>query len=221
MTFRITTILLPAVFAGVISLSCDSEKTTPVQPPQETYRSLAEKDHVVTNLGLVHNEFNQTEYDKLLDDDFMFIFSAVDYREGRTPERWDRVTEVRWYQGFFDPNRSENRVISTDVVLTDTVEVWHNITPDTLLYPGETWYEKTVAYNVTVVFDQVDPSGSTVELVTGDRYLYLTVRWDADKGHWRLVRWQDDVRPGATGRVMRITGGVPTVTWGYIKGGIR
>jgi hypothetical protein len=218
---KITMVLFAALIAAVVILACGSEKTTPVQPPQEEFASLSVKDHVITNLELVHNEFSDTEYDRLLDRDFVFIFSAVDYREGRTPELWSREIETRFYRGFFDPNRSENRVVSRDVVLTDTVEVWHNITPDTLLYPGETWHEKTVAYNVTVVIDQVDPSGSPVELVTGDRYLHLTIRWDATRGHWRLVRWQDDVRPGAAKRVARIPGGVPTVTWGYIKGGIR
>jgi len=99
-------VVLAAV--GLLAGSCilDPKKAPPKKggPIGQEYRSLKEKDDVLINLQLAYNDRNISQYDKLLDDDFIFIFSQTDWQAGKTPRQWDRTSEIRATTNMFSRN---------------------------------------------------------------------------------------------------------------------
>jgi hypothetical protein len=94
--------------ASLATISCDAEKTSPTDTGNintTKFTNLQNKDDVLYNLELAYNERNPSEYNKLLDDNFTFIFSEADYNEGgvRFPQ-WDRTAEVRANAKILDQN---------------------------------------------------------------------------------------------------------------------
>jgi hypothetical protein len=165
------------------------EDKTPT--PVVDFKDLTEKDHILFNLQLVFNEFNSTEYDKMLDGDFINYFSEADFALGITPEQWDRATETRAYAGFFDPNRDKDRVINRSLKLTYPTDNWTEITPDDpVQYPDESWYFTSIRYDMSV---EVDTEPQTTTYIANDIKLEVTIRWDEERGHYRMIRWRDDV----------------------------
>lgn len=193
-------------------ISCDPDKNTITDPPVVLPEPLKEKDNTLFHLELLFNEYNLTEYDKLLDDDFVFSFSAADFSSGKTPEQWARVSETTAYNNFFDDTRSENRVSSRSLNLTYAADNWTEITPDDpITYPGESWYVTTVLYDMSIVLD-TEPQ---LTLVANGLKAGITIRWAAGPGHWRIIRWRDDVDGGR--RLLTRNAAVEETTWGSIK----
>lgn len=188
---RLFCMALVTVLAIGSVISCDSDEPILADPPViEPPFDLTQKDRVLVGLELLFNEFNSTEYQRLLDDDFVFFFSDADYSSGRTPEKWDQATELVSYNNFFDPARSTNRVLSRSLALTYAVDNWTEITPDDpVTFPGESWYVATILYNMSVVLD-TEPE---LTLVANGLKEEITIRWSEDHGHWRIIRWRDDV----------------------------
>jgi hypothetical protein len=184
-------IMLLALVSLAASCILDPKQEPTKDPPQPIrFESLKEKDHTLINLELLFNEFNSTEYDRLLDDDFIFFFSDADFSSGKTPEQWNRVVETTSYANFYDKNRSENRVTSNTLNLTFAANNWTEITPeDQVTYPDESWYVSTVTYDMSVVLD-TEPE---LTLVAQGLKAEITIHWDTDMEIYRIIRWRDDV----------------------------
>jgi hypothetical protein len=195
-------------------LACDDEVTQPVvsSPAGPAFKSLDTGYDLLHNLELAFNVFDATEYDKLLDENFVFFFSAADFSSGRTPERWDRTAEQAAYNNFFDANLADNRVLSRDIQLLFSFAFWTAIAPDDPdSYPGETWYRSRVTYNVSVVLG----TNPELTLIANGLKAEFIIRRDDAEGQWRLIRWRDDV----TGFRSMLTSeaAVEGTTWGGMK----
>ena len=180
------------VFAG-LTTSCildpKEQKNDDVNKPKVEYKDLSEKDHVLFNLELAYNERNFSEYDKLLDDSFVFILSEADYNSGEVDvQQWERDREISVNAQIFDPNLNDPdlRVISIDLSLDYAADNWTE-QPENEDHPGESWYFKTVDYNL-VVKTADDWEHRAIGLQAE-----FTVRWDDERGWWRVVLWRDDV----------------------------
>jgi hypothetical protein len=43
----------------------------------------------------------------------------------------------------------------------------------------------------------------------------ITIRWDESRGHWRIIRWRDDVEGGRS--LLTLGAAVEGTTWGGMK----
>jgi len=171
----------------------------------------ATKDDVLHNLELSYNDRNLPEYDKLLDDNFVMIFSDADISAGVTPDQWARAKEVNVTSQMFDPNHPDPclRVTSIDLSLDYTAEDW-TIEPENESHPGESWWRKAVTYNLIMKWDNCGWERRGL-----GQLAEITIRWDPDLEHWRIVVWRDGVSvmlamaPG--------DGAVENSSWGGIK----
>lgn len=113
--------------AVLLPASCGDDKVTQPEPkPTVHFKDLQDKDDVLFNLELAYNERQFVEYDKLLDDNFMFILSEDDYNSGKVDvPQWDRVLEISVNRRIFNPAlAAENRVISIDLNLDYGPDGW-------------------------------------------------------------------------------------------------
>jgi hypothetical protein len=203
--------MITLVLAGI---ACDDEVTQPEikTPAGPAFKTLDTGDNLLYNLELAFNVYDEAQYDKLLDENFVFWFSAADFSSGRTPEHWDSTAEMTSYNNFFDDTRTANKVLNRDIRLGLESATWTAIAPDDPgSYPGETWYESVVTYDLNVLLD-TNPDLTLIAMGVRAKFI---VRRDDALGHWTLIRWYDDVsglRAGAaTGAA------VETATWGVMK----
>jgi hypothetical protein len=173
-------------------VSCDADKSKPTDPgpAPELFANLQNRDDVLHNLEVAYNERRPDEYGKLLDDDFVFIFSEVDFNNGEVEfSQWDRVAEMSANEKILNPNLSgDKRVISIELDIEYDEDNWTEQEPNED-HPDESWYFQTVGYNLT--------------LKTADKWEHRArglqaqfyIRWaEYDNGaHWRIVLWRDDV----------------------------
>ncbi len=134
------------------------------------------------NLEASYNQRNHFEYDRLIDTNFNFFFSPEDFSSGRTPETWDRSTDVPATGDLF----IDGLTIDLDIQI-DSLE-WAAIIPDS--FPDETWFMTTATYTFTMRFGQ-DPE--TTWITSGQPRARYTVR-EVDAGgtpEWRLVECND------------------------------
>jgi hypothetical protein len=189
---RTATLLLALVLVTGLTTSCIldpkegkvDEKKTPVD-----YKDLTQKDDILYNLELSYNERNVSKYDQLLDAGFTMIFSDADIAEGKTPDQWHRAkeaevaTRILDNSGETDPKLIVERInLNLDWVAGDWTEE-----PENPAHPGESWYRKVVNYDIVVNFaDGWERRGFGLKAA-------MTIRWDEDREHWRIVLWVDDV----------------------------
>jgi hypothetical protein len=172
-------------------ISCGEDKITPPQPtPTIDFKDLKDKDDVLYNLELAYNERHMGQYDKLLDENFTFILSEVDYNSGVVDvPQWDRSREVSVNSKMLDPNLpADLRVISIDLDLDYQADNWTE-EPENENHPGESWYFKTVDYDLVV------KTADDWEHRALDLKAQFTIRWaETTEGeHWRIILWRDDV----------------------------
>ncbi len=194
---RIMTVLI----VGISILAFNScildpkEKEAPPGTPVSPYKPLdEERDNVLFNLVKSYKETNIDRYDELLDVDFIFHFSAADFRDGHvTAENWDRTAEIGSAGNMFDPlyEGSREPVSNIDLTLIYAAgdDRWIQVTPeDQEKYPDETWYEKTVRYNLTVQSGDISFVGNNLQAS-------FLLRWaEVDGvGFWRIIAWRDDL----------------------------
>ena len=199
MTNRIRLLAAGVVLASLLLsvFSCldpDEKKPNPPPPaPPPIYQDLTQKDHVLNNLWLAYNKRNYTRYAELLDDPhFTYFFSDEDFASGKTPEQWGRAADLDSHQKMFNPNTPVHKVLSIKLKLEYPAE-WIATTPDQGQFPGETWYYKSVSYDLTVV---VEAQPENITYLAQNLKALFTVRQIEKDGKmiWQIVEWRDDVK---------------------------
>jgi hypothetical protein len=194
MTKRSILILLSLIVVAGLTTSCildpKEQKEGDDTKPPVVFKDLLEKDDVLFNLELAYLERNAKEYDRLLDDNFTFIFSEADYNSGEVDfPQWDRNTEVLSTVKILDPDLAgDKRVISIDLDVEYAVDNWTEL-PENEDHPGESWFTQTVDYNLTI------KTADDWEHRANGLKAQFTIRWaETDDGdHWRVILWRDDV----------------------------
>ena len=175
-----------AVFCG-----CDADRVTPPSPAsQNPYKALTSKDDVLFNLQLLYPQYDWVEYNRVLDDDLIFFFSEDDIGEGFT--EFEKEDEIRTLQHMGDNSRA-NAVLSINLNLSYSAGEWTAIEPEDQKYLGETWYQKTVVYNMTVQAE------TNMTHISTDVKAQFTIREGEDTDGskiWRIIRWRDAIAGG-------------------------
>jgi hypothetical protein len=203
--------------------SCSDDDVGPPLEPREVYKSLdtdSPRDNVLFNLQTAYNDRNINRYDELLDDDFVFYFSDEDVLNG-FPHYWSRAAEINANKNMFDPNYSnpnQQPVQDLDLILTypGGDDQWTPFdAPDQVKYPGETWYTKTVTYNLTLTLP------GDFQYISHNKQADFTLRAATkdSKQYWKIVVWRDDTGTGFAGldRAEWSASASQPATWGQIK----
>jgi hypothetical protein len=201
--------------AGLLIAGCkDDPRYRPTGPVDEApqFENLQDKDDVLYNLALAYNKRNTAEFEKLLDENFVFVFSQDDFNHGIVDvQQWGREAELEASRNIFDPNfPADYRVVNIDLTLNYPEDSWVQLPPDED-HPDESWYTKTVDYNLIIkTHDGWEHRAIGLQA-------QFTIRWGETEGgeHWQIVLWGDDV-----GSSQALSPGSQTVassTWGAIK----
>ncbi len=163
----------------------------PTTPPTRTYQDLTERDHVLNNLELAFNEKNKVGYYDLLDPDFIFFFSQADYNssEDPTPVQWGIAEEQESARNLFEGGGGDPAG-PVDLKLIYAEDNWTAIDPDDpVKYPDQTWYLKTVEYNLSVT-----TVGGTTYNGIGLKAAFIIRQIERDgKQIWQIMRWRDNI----------------------------
>jgi len=193
---------------------CDSDRgTLPSPTSQNPYKALTSKDDVLYNLELLYPLCDTTEYKRVLDDDLTFFFSDVDIANGIPFTEFDKQQELESLRNMADENRPD-RVLSIELSLSYSEEEWTPITPEDQKYAGETWYQKTVVYNMTV---QAEPNMTYTS--TGIKAQFTIREGENQDGSkiWRIIRWRDAFVGGLFHADVGKHARVQDTTWGGVK----
>ena len=214
-------ILVLAVLLSMTVVSCNDDDNP--AKPKSPYKSLAAdqpRDNALFNLQYSCNERNIEHYEELLDEGFVFHFGAEDVLNG-TVESWERAAEIAAATNLFDPNYANpNQEPAQDIDLFLGYPVgddqWTTVEPeDQVTYPGETWYQKIVAYNITVQL----PGDFQYVGLNEQAAFVLRAATEGSEQVWRIAVWRDD-----TGTLLRdairrgeAAGISEETSWGQIK----
>jgi hypothetical protein len=194
-------------------LSCGDDPTTPKRfdpPPDEVeFADLTNKDDILFNLELAYNERDIDQFEKLLDDDFAFVFARGLNMRGATVSHWGDYCEIDASRNILDKNLGgDTRVTSIDLDIDYAEDNWTEEPPNTS-HPHESWYTQTVGY------DLVAKTAGDREYRALGLEAELKIRYDDASGQWRIVQWSDDTGPLAA----QSPGGaaVEETTWGEMK----
>jgi len=177
------------------------------------YQDLSARDDALINLELAYSSFNRAEYNRLLNPDLIFYFSEADIAQGLPYSQFDKEDEIIALTNMKDDTR-QDRVLSINLDLHYPAGQWTVFDPDDPQYDGETWYQKTVIYNMTV---QAEPN---MTYVGTDMRAQFTVREVAGVGgarKWQIVRWRDDVMGAVLNADLAKNALVKETTWGAVK----
>jgi hypothetical protein len=169
-----------------------------------------EKDDVLWNLELAYNERNIQQFERLLDDEFIFLFSEVDYNEGRVPISWERPGEIDATTNLFNENLdSPLRATNINLRLDFTEGEWTEIPQN-----DESWFRKDVEYDIIV------QTASGVDYKGNRQWAQIFVREAIPDGEtgmiWRINRWRD-IGGGSRSFNAPASSEVEDHTWGGIK----
>ncbi len=196
-------IALALIIPAFNSCIFDAKQAPPTKekkaPP---FRDLTERDDVFFNLQLAYNQMNIDEYNKLLDDKFIFNFSPADL-VGDPPNvdvaQWDRAAEIDATRNIFNlgvlpPGVDPVSDITLELFFTDSRvdttegDDWQPVAPpDPQKYPGEVWYFQRIDYFLSVV------AGENTFTSGGPLKTEYTIRQVDDNGTmiWRIISWRD------------------------------
>ena len=217
-------ILIIVLLLALPIWSC-SDDDDPVKPKEEAYKCLeaaCPRDNVLFNLQSAYNDRNISRYDELLDAGFIFYFSAADVQGGVVnAEYWSRAAEINACKNIFDPNYSnptQEPVQDIDLLLVYPAgdDQWAPITPeDQVKYPGETWYQKIVTYNITVQL----PGDFQYQGMNKQAQFTVRAATVESKQVWQIVVWRDDTGTGFSElvRTGQLAGIEQETTWGGVK----
>ena len=204
-----TNALLIASFT--VLAACEADRVRPAEntpPPKWTIENLTERWHVLNNLEAAYNQRNSTEYARLIDpDEFVFYFSAEDFSNGRTPEKWGPAEENAATTALLQDALN----IDLDVVFSPDQILWTPLTPDS--FPDEIWFVAVVNYTFSMRFNS-DPE-TTFQTANQPQTSFTVRSWD-DNGteRWRLVEWRD--LAGSLSIIPR-SSSVEETSWGRVK----
>ncbi len=197
---RITVAAVILAFGFVSFSSCILDpKETPEDKknPPVAYKPLdadGPRDNVLFNLRKAYVERNIEKYNQLLDAGFVFHFSQADFKDGKvTVEQWDRASEISSTTNIFNRNFSKPGVdpiskIDLNLTYTEGDDSWNQVTPeDQQAYPNETWYEKTVRYDLVATSGPIEYTGLNIQAS------FIVRKADVDGNEiWRIISWRDD-----------------------------
>lgn len=178
------------------------------------YQDLNCRDDVLINLDLSYNNRNYAEFEKLLDNEFLFYFSEADHSGGQVPISWDRAAETAATTNLFDPNLpGPLRATGVYVHLSYPAGEWTSVPVIDIHDPDlRTWYSKEVVYNITVqTVSGVDYKGNNLKA----QFLIRQVEIDG-KQTWQIVLWRDIGYDDQSFDVSA-SSAVLENTWGLIK----
>ncbi len=193
---RVVVLALLGIFVLAFN-SCILDPKEGKDPPKPVgnYKDLSlERDNVLFNLEKAYNERNIDQYNKLLDEDFVFHFSNLDVKNGVVDvTQWDRAAEYNANKNMFDPGFTKPGVdpvssISLELTYVPGDDNWSVMDPpDPVKYPDEKWYEKIANYTLTVKAGASEYQGINIQAS------YVVRRATVDgKSFWRIVAWRDD-----------------------------
>ncbi|HEX5131279.1 MAG TPA: hypothetical protein VFX92_02200 [Candidatus Krumholzibacteria bacterium] len=178
-----------ALLAAVMS-SCifdPAEKKNEGGGPVESFLPLNEKVNVLSNLQLAYNRRIITEYDKLLDLEFVFFLADGDVGGG-LPVSWDRTTEIGTNKCLFDrvgcPGKPVASSVTMELMNLNQIQ-WTKLIPASA--PDEEWQTTTVFYNFQIEI------GDTKYVPYAGAKAQFTVRnvGTDSQPKWQLVEWRD------------------------------
>ncbi len=205
-------ILLAGLLCLAIFLSCDDDIPTAPPPIKIVYPNLEEKDEIFEYLSLAYNHRNYSRYEKLLDDNFNFRFGDDDYNSGRTDRDWNRTAELtsasRLLGGYVHP--AYGAVAQIKLSIQPQGQIWTEIPKSDLPYTGETWYQKSIIYQLTAT------TNTGIELRGFNINAFFIIRQSEVDGKniWRIVQWNDDIGLRSLARDPQP---YDDTTWGSIK----
>jgi hypothetical protein len=130
----ISVLALALIIPAFNSCIFDAAKTEKPPLVQAAFRSGEEKNDVVFNLEKAYEERNINEYDKLLDEDFIFHFSPADIRDDKvTVSQWDRAAELGATTNLFDRTYSPPQGEPVDNI---SVQFDYKVDVDEVQAPG-------------------------------------------------------------------------------------
>jgi hypothetical protein len=176
------------------------------------YEDLQDKDDILLYLESAYNSRSLLKISRLLDENFVFFFSESDFVQGLTPEQWDRASEINATSNMFSGHAPPGGypINAINVNLTYPPDVWTAFNPPEA--PTETWYQKTVSYDIVVNADPFTFIGTDITMIVQIRYADV-----GEESFWRLVRWRDDYGLFAQSWRSSPSPVVEEVTWGAIK----
>jgi hypothetical protein len=212
-------VVVGGLLMTALVFSCGDDDTTAPAPTPSPYQDLSQPDHVLVNLELAVDARDYDEYRRLIDPEFVFVFSPDDYGQGKTPALWGRADELPAVANLFDP-AIPYPVKSIYLSLQYQEDDWTEVTPTGALYGGETWYQRAVTYRFTV---QAAPD---LIYVGNDIKAQITIRQEG--GTWRIVEWRDEpqtTRSKSEGTAWSAAGSggpgadgaIADLTWGRVK----
>jgi len=152
------------------------------------------RDNVLKTLQLAYVNRVIEKYQEILDDGFVFHFSQADFNQGNVEvEQWDRAADIASTRNIFNRNFQDPEVkpiskISLTLRYPEGDDSWNQMTPeDQETYPDETWYEKTVRYDLIATSGPIDYTGLDIEASFIVRAAEVN-----GKQIWRIISWRDD-----------------------------
>ena len=208
-------IILGSVLFTAVVVSCADENPViqEMRKAPPSYKSLAEKDDALFNLEMLYPQFDWQEYNRVLDDDLIFFFSEEDIANGTPFTEFEKIDELRTLRNMGDDSRHDH-VLSINLTLSYSEGEWDPITPEDQKYAGETWYQKTVVYNMIV---QAEPD---MTYTSTDIKARFTIREGEDQDGskiWRVIRWRDAIVGGLLHADVGKHADVQVTTWGQVK----
>ena len=183
-------------------------------PSDQRYAPLSQKDDVLHNLELAHNDRNILQYDRLLDGAFVFYLADGDVNAG-LPQYWDRGVDLAATGNLLSRTEIEPfplvKQIEMDLLYENGVQ-WIEIIPSSA--PAETWYTTSVFYNYRVT---AQGANDDITFLSGpNAKVQLTVRFSStgSSGRWQLVEMRDLGSGIAASRGFVAT---EQSTWGNMK----
>jgi hypothetical protein len=184
-------VISAVVLCALLFVSCkDDPARVRIPPVESNWPDLTQKDDIFEYLDLVYEEMDIDRFPKLLDDDFIFVFSQADFNRGTTPEQWGRNEELASARNMFTSYAHPTYGAITSIDLDIAPEgLWIEVPKTEPPYDGETWYQKTAEYRIIM------ETTSQYTLQGNEKKALFTVRLVEVDGVdiYRIVQWSDDI----------------------------
>lgn len=201
------TIVLAAL---VFSVSCGDDPADPDIPPVPP--DLTSRSDVLFLMESACNERKIAQYERVLDDNFIFYIAPGDMG-GNIPTEWGRADEINLVARMFDRNVDPGFPLVTslrmDIEFESSLQ-WIEVVPASA--PDETWYMTTLFYEFQMM---IDPDAEYVT-VPGTKAQFTVRNAGTEVSpQWQLVEMRDLGAPVSV--AMATAASTDEVTWGAAK----